>query len=799
MTDDAGRVAEAATRFLEERDDGEAVLEAVLAVDAEHETWTFDDVALDSGTFGEIVSRDLVEKHAGAYRLVEPEVVAAVVAGEEIESASASDGGSLFGGSSFDLGRWGDRRAMAGLLGALAVLFVLRILNYRSVFQDGHVVSPANDPYHYRYWMETLLADSEGITDYGVITDLPSGPDTRPLTHATNWVVAELLGGDQWAAEMVAAWLPVVATLALGVVLFWLAVVVTDDVRVGLAAVVLLALAPVHAVYAGLGFLEHRLHQYLWLGVTLLTLAWLAADLARRRDRASSDEAAVRGYLRSGRTWLAVAGLGLSLAASAHTWSGSVLVFIPLAAYIALKVAVDVRAGLSPIAANGPLAVGVALGGALAAAAHLAWGWHEPYAGFVPLLVAVGTVGVIALGAAWRRLGWPVGWLVGAQGVLGAGGLVAFRGLQPEVWSRLYSRADDLLAREGYLESISLFTVEQGIIFGPLSQIGVGFYLGIAVLGWACVVAYRRYEPAWLLLVVYTGFWLILAAYQVRFAAQLVLPLSVLGGLGFVHLLAWVDLARVPRPFREVEPSRSVAADGGEAEPSLVFPDERAKVGVMLGVVLLVCGLSLIFVPSLTAQVAYDDAQLDAALAIEDHAEETDREWRENAVFSTMGDNRMYNYFVSGESRQYRYVDSWYGDYVHDNDPDGWTDQLDGRFGYVIADADEGLHPELLGADGERTLSHYQLLSLSEDESVAAFAIVEGATITGEAEPDETLVVETDVEADGASFTDERVVTADADGEFSVTVPYAGEYDVGGQQVTVSEEDVLVGETVGSE
>ncbi|MFP8953879.1 MFS transporter [Natrialbaceae archaeon A-arb3/5] len=798
MSDDSSAIAEATAAFLAERDDGERALETVLAVDSASETWTFDDVSVDSGTFGELVSRGLVEKVDGEYRVSDPDVVEATIAGEEVESDSRSDGGMLDEWT-IDLGVWGDRRALAGLAGALAVLFVMRMLNYRSVFQGEHAVSPANDPYHYRYWMESLLAESDGVTDFGVIADLPGGPDTRPLTHSVHWFFAELLGGDQWAADMVAAWLPVVATLALGVVVFWLAVVVTDDVRVGLASVILLALAPVHAVYAGLGFLEHRLHQYLWLGVTLLTLSWLAVDLARRREAEPSVDDAVREHLSSGWTWVAALGLGVSLAFTAHSWSGSVLTFIPLSAYVALKVAVDVRDGVPPALANAPLAVGIGIGGVIAASLHVFWDWHEPHAGLFPLVVAFGAVGVIALGECWRRVEWPVAGLVASQGVLAAVGLLAFRTLRPADWSRLQSRADDLLAREGYLESVSLFAFDQGVIFGPMSQIGIGFYVGIAVLGWACWVVSRRYEPAWLLLSVYTVFWIVLAAYQVRFAAQLTIPLSVLGGVGLVALLSWVDLARVPRPFRSDEPSPSVAADGGEDEPSIIFPDDSSKAGFMLGVALLVCGMSLIFVPSLSAQVTHDDAQLDAALAIDEHAEEHDREWRDNAVFSSMGDNRMYNYFVSGESQDYYYVDSWYWDFVQADDPDDWADQLDGNFGYVIANEDDGLPAEQLGAGGERALSHYQLLHLSEDEDVAAFVLVDGATITTTAESGENVTVETDVNAAGESFTYDREVQADDEGTVAVTVPYAGEYAVGDETVEVTETDVYDGTGVSVE
>ncbi len=98
-----------------------------------------------------------------------------------------------------------------------------------------------------------------------------------------------------------------------------------------------------------------------------------------------------------------------------------------------------------------------------------------------------------------------------------------------------------------------------------MAQIGIGFYLAIGVLLWACWVTVQRYEPGWLLLSVYGVYWLVMAAFQVRFAAQLTIILSILGGLGLVYLLSWVELARAPQPFRDRKPDED--ATGGPAKP----------------------------------------------------------------------------------------------------------------------------------------------------------------------------------------------------------------------------------------
>lgn len=160
MTDDADpqAVAEATTSFLADRDDGEQALEAVFEVDVASETWTFDDVALNSGTFRELISRGIVEKADGEYRVADIETVRAVLAGEEVTSMGATDRG-------FALDYEVDLRALSALVGALVVVAVARMLSYGSVFQRGYVVSPGNDPYYFRYWLEDRLTESSGLTD----------------------------------------------------------------------------------------------------------------------------------------------------------------------------------------------------------------------------------------------------------------------------------------------------------------------------------------------------------------------------------------------------------------------------------------------------------------------------------------------------------------------------------------------------------------------------------------------------------------------------------------------------------
>lgn len=799
MSDDADSrsVAEAASRFLTEQENGENALKAVIDVEKRRDSWGFDEISVDSGTFGELVASGIVEKTDDEYRAVDTAAIEAVLAGDELQANESQPEESSRDWNLFNaIGGRLQPREVGALIAALTLLILSRITSYRAVFRGEHVVLPGNDPYSYRYWLEQFLAESDGITDLSMVSTVSEMSNARPFTHTANWFMAELLGGSQWAADVVAAWFPVVSSLGVGLCIYWIGKRVTGDLRVGLVGVVLLALTPIHAVYSGLGFLEHRSHQYLWLSITLVTLTWLAMDLTRRQNGHSAGETILREHLSHPWTWVAATFLGISLAFSAHAWGGSILMFGPMALYIALKVVLDLRADLSPTRANAPVLAGIGLGGVLAAGLHLGAGWHERFMAFVPLFVFAGAVGVVVIGELWRRQDRSPRSLLAVEAASGIFALLLFRTLQPSEWARLLDRADDLFFREGVTETVSLFTTEHFIIFGPVVQVGLWFFLALAALGWACSRVHRAYEPAWLLLCIYGLYWLVLATLQVRFAAQMTIAFAIFGGVGFIWLLSWIDLAR-PLELKRGDDSGQRRRSGEEAsdEPSLGLPRSPQHGGYILAVALLVIGINFVFLPTLVDQTTHDQDQLDAALEIESHASEADRDWRDNAVFSYFGDNRMYNYFVSGNSRDYSHTMGVHRFERFIGEPDTRADELDGVFGYVIADGTYGLTPAHLGASGNRSLERYQLLYRSDDGELGAFAVVSGAVISGSGEANETVTLQTEVDVPGDSFTYERTVTADEDG-YAVRVAYPGTYEIGDEQVQVSQEAVLRNETV---
>ena len=780
---DTERVEQATRSFLDDHPDQEDTLAALLEHEQRHDSWAFDDAPVDSGQFGELVSRSFVEKtDGGDYRFADRASVEAILDGEEPDPETADSSTAAF---SFDVSVPAvDTRTFAALLGALAVVIAARSLFFRSVFREGYVVSPANDPYFYRYWQAELLEHSGGPTDLGMLATVGELTRIRPLSHALNWWFADLFG----SASLVAAFQPIVASVLLALAIYGLAQTLTADHRIAVGSVLLFALTPVLVVYTGLGFLEHRPYQYLWVGVMAFSLGWLGMDLTRRHRDSQSNPALA--HARDPRAWAVAAVLAIAVGAMAHTWGGSPLSFLPVAAYFAFRVVQDCRERLNPLLANGPALAGVTAGSFLALAIHLRWGWHESIAATVPVVVALGAIAVAVLATGWLRFDLQPAGLLAAEGVIAAVGAGLFWRLRPEDVARLQERSDALFGRETALETSSLFTTEQAIIFGPLSQIGIGFYLALIPLGYATYYVSREYDPAWLAAVCFTWFYLVLAAIQVRFAAQFSIFCAVFGSVGLVYLLGAVDLARPPTLFDRD------ALDG----PSIKLPETRTVGIYLVAVIAVVLLLNLIFVPSLLAQTQYSDEQFEAALLIDDHAEEIDRDHPQNFVLSEWGDNRMYNYFVSGESSGYGYAQSNHVPFISDTDPDSYFGQFDGRVGYVVLTDVEApertVQAQLFdefGA-GNESVAHYQLL-YAEGE-VRAFVVVDGAVVQTNAEPGENVTASTDVETAGKQFSYERTATADEEGTVALQVAYPGAYDIEGETVTVTADDVYEGESV---
>lgn len=787
------RVYDATRSFLEDHPDTEDALWALYHRDADG-AWTFEDTLLDSGRFGTLVSEGIVRKGNGHYRFADREAVRAAISGDEFVVETEDDG------FEFSLPAI-DWPAAVGLVLALAVVVVARSIRYRSVFREGYVVSPANDPYFYRHWQHELLYLSTSPTDFTPITEMPSGATTRPLTHAGNWWLATVLGGTPEAADTVAAWLPVLGTVPLAIILYFLTVRLTRDRRIGIVAVILLGIMPVHAVYTGLGFLEHRVYQYFFLGVLAWCLVWWAVDTERRVP--TDPDVTMRTFLLRPLPWLVMVVFAVSIALSVHAWRGSALHFIPIGAYFGLKAILDVRRDVSPITVNAPAIVGVGLGNYLAYQPYTRWGWHQADTVLIlaPALVFAGAICYVAIGEVWTRIDLHVGGLVPVYGTLTGIGWWTFQRRFPDHYDRAIARADDLLFREAIAEVMSLFSTDVGVVFGPLYQLGLVFYLAVPVALWITYLVYRRYEPGYLVLIVFWWYYLALATIQIRFAAHLAIFTAILGAISLVYLFAWIDVLSRPSPF-DTERYTSQSDDretNAEPKSSNLGDDVTTKIAVLalIGAILLFANVAVLW--GFMDQVSQDE-EFEAALAIVEHLDAHDDRGGETFVLSNWGDNRLYNFFVNKEASSYGYAASHYDQFIQSSHPDEAYDEYSDRVGFVVIEdrpAPLGTTQRNLNLDrgmGDDPATRYRLIF--EKGELKVYELVEGAIVEIEAPSGEELLVSTTVEVSGASFEYEATIVANEEGLATIRVPYPGEYIVMNQVVTINETAINEGHRV---
>lgn len=785
-------VYEETDALLEDHPEREQALHALLELDSTEETWAFTDADVDSGTFGDLVSRGIVEKVDGEYRLSNPDAIAAALEGEEYDESEASGRISLPSLSLADT----DTVLVASVVGLLALTFLMRTaFSWGGIFRGEQIVLLGNDPYLYRYWVEELLR-----TDPTLGTMPAPVPKQDVLMVALMWGGATLLGGTKHDAGLVLAWYPVVASLITAGLVYTVTAEAFGDKRISVASLAVFAVTPVVSYRAALGFGDHHALDYIWVGTAVLGLVLLSVE---QEDWRTPTARRLSGVL----------ALAVALAATVHTWRAGPLLLLPIALFIVLRTASDIRSGQSPVAANVWYCVGLGLGAVLAAIPHFLYGWSGPYRVVSPALLFAGSIAVLAIGeiAYQRNVSGKVA--LGAE--IGGGVLVAIVAYTtiPAVKSAVLTGSQYFATRasSGIAETYSLFSPAFGGFVGPILFFGLAFFFGVGALVWTTWKITKNHQPAWVILVAYTWSFLVASIIQVRFAGQLAIVLAIFSGLSFVYLAHLTDVTDIPRPFvvanEEVSEGRERFHGTSEGTRTLTIPGKQGILAVGL-LFILVSGMGFVQTPIKTGQLAISSSTYDAATATNQYAEQENVDWPQNYVLSDWGRNRVYNYFVNGHSRSYAYAKEHYGEFLLSTNSTKWTQKLrEDNVGFVVLqDIQTETKPDSMqatlwkrfGSYGNDTRGLGQFRAIYANGAKKVFEVVPGARITGTASPNTTTTVTHRVTIPGAEFTYTRKVETNQYGEYGIAVPYPGTYSLFGDQKRVGEMSVDQGQVVGN-
>lgn len=779
MTD----VRDAVASFRQDRPDADDVLRTVLAVDADSDAWTFNDVDVGTGVFGELVSRGIVEQKGDGYRLADRAAVEAVVADNSTKAphTNATDDRSLLETLSHPPI---SNQTLAGAVLALCLVIAVRLTSILTVYQQDYVVLLANDPYFYRYWLfDFVNATRSPLT---VAEGIKIG---EPLLVATLQLTTAVLGGTPGVADHVLAWYPIVAAVGSAIAVYAVAQRLTGDRRVAIASVVLLAVIPIHGYRSALGFADHHAFDYLILGITFASVVAF--------ERA---EITAAGDLLTRRVWPWTLLAAVGIAAHVLAWNAGALLIVPLAVLAAARALTVVKHRTS-IATMAPLLFSTALGGTLAYVVHTTLEWQTINMVVPPLLLAGGVALVTVVAAIAHRL--KLGPIPTLFGIIASGTilLVGVTSLLPEFGAELTQEVSRqfLNGERDIAETQSLFDTDLGFIAAPFGYFGLSIFFALPVFVWGSWFGWTRNRGDWLTLSAYAWTFFVFSLAQVRFAGHLALPTAASAGVAFVWLAAKVGEFDAPGTGASASAADERRAWKGLDDDTATNADDRdlrSTVTVLIGLFLLLGGLGAVMTPIGTAALSPTDEAVAATDRMDDYATAQNLTWRDNYVFSEWSWNRMHNGLISGESQSYGYARDNFGEFLSSTNNAAWYDRLRNRAGFVVVseldnfeDApDDTIYAQLQREWGVDT--HYRVL-YAGDDGTKAFAIVPGRVVSGPASGGSVAVSGT-MAFDNRTRNVSTTIPVE-NGMYSVRLSTPGTYTIGNRTVTVTENQTLGG------
>ncbi|WP_324759561.1 LamG-like jellyroll fold domain-containing protein [Haloarcula sp. GH36] len=765
-------VNEATATLLEEKPHLRSHLEDLLSHD-KRGTWEFDDIELDSGEFGELVSRGIVEEHEGGYRLVDRNAVEMALFGEASHSSTSRVDGQQLSAAVPDI----DYRRQGPLVALLAGVALIRtVFNFGAVFRSDHITLTGNDPYFYWYSVNRLSRSSLQAFSLEALTKLPEGIHNHDvLTTVSLWWATVLFGGSPRTGGIVLAVYPVVSGVITAALIYWFAIRLLNDHRMGLASVALLAVVPAHAYRTSIGFADHDAFDFLWLALTAFALL----VVLQSRDRDGTSREAITG--------MCIVGVGV--VAQVMSWRAGPLLVAPVGIFLFFSTFKSVQREKSPLEDTRGVLLGLGVAAALGLVTHFVFGWMPLYRAASPLFLLVGSLSVVGLGEAAYRVGRSQRVFV-LTSVTVSGFFAMFLAWILPGFSGALERFVGYMIQfqsSGIAETMGLFSGSLGIVFAPVLIFGFVLFLGLPYLIIGTHHAYRQDNLGWLLLSVYGWSFFLLSLVQIRFGGYLALFITVPAGIGFVHIAARTD---VLQEFEFFSAGRKFS------RPTL--PSSRT-LGYLLLLFMLIGGIGGLQSAVKMNQLAVGEEQYETAVGINNYEEAREFSYPENYVLSDWGVNRFYNYLVNGESRTYGYAKNNYEEFITATNGESAYNKYKERVGFVVIN--EGLdrlgeqtlqsklrtYPEG-GGSGQSSVSNYRLII--NGDGLRVFALVGGGTITGQAPPNSSVVVQQNVTVGETSFNYRRSVQATMNGWYVVTVPYPGQYTILNDTETVTEHDI---------
>jgi dolichyl-diphosphooligosaccharide--protein glycosyltransferase len=701
------------------------------------------------------------------------------------------------------------------VLVAVAIVVLPRVwITYPAVFRRGDVVLASNDPYYYRYWVDQLLGGSLRAIDPTALASLPEkARRSEVLLIVGLWWLSALAEVGSLGAGDVLAWYPVFAGVLTAIGVGMLTYQLTRDSVLAIAAIVVLGLTTTHIDRTLLAFADHHA-----LDTLVLVATAIAVTAVARVDTAGTR----RGLL-------AATGLGLAITTQVAAWDNGHFLLLPIGAYVLLGSLTALARSESPLAGTTPLLAGLAIATVFTAGLHLLLGWFGLVRTLAPGGLLLGAIGVIGITAGGHRRGRGPGFVTGLIALLGllvgVVGVVTVPALGDEVGG-LYMFFVTTGSRH-IGETVSL--LETAPISGWFFAFGVMFYLALPTAWVLTRRALARGRNEWYPVVAYGGFFFLLTLLlQQRFSLHLTPFVAVFASLGIGHLGA--RLTDVADPL-----TRLSGADTDRGPRNVGW----VAVVVLLLAIITIPGVVAIPEYQEVDTVGHDVAlTMDGAAndaGIPDSEAYVLSQWDRNRQYNYFVNGDSLSYvrareqflpFMESTNRSARYdainrSTLCRGSDVrppanpftpkpitrpHCSPPVGFVvvetpGNVRGRDSATVSGtaskvAQRTGDPSVLPVEttyvrlalhrGSRArnvsgLGRFRLLDVHRESGGErlAFAHVRGARVVGEGPKNATLSLRHTVDLQNATFTYRRVTRTTDSGEYSITVPYPGRYDLG--------------------